>query len=339
MPEKARKIIPVVVSLVLLAIIITYIVNRTTHQADARVASGYIEAVQVHLAPEVSGRITEVLVNEGQPVKKGDILIKLDSTLVEAQYQQAAAAAWAARSNAEAAMANYRLLESGASDEQLAVAQAGIDIAQINVDAAQETYDAIPENLLETASAITARLQLDRAIAALDAAQAQFNLVNASARPEQLEAAAAQSSAAAAQAAAADAALLVASTQIDRFTLTAPMDGIVLERAVQAGEFIAPGGNLLILADLNNLTLTLYIPEDQYGQFALGQEYAVRVDSFPDTSFSGRVSYISDQAEFTPRNVQTAASRKTTVFAIRLSISNPDGELKPGMPADVYFGD
>jgi len=290
------------------------------------------------VAPEINGRVIEVLVEEGQSVKQGELLVKLDSTLAEAQFQQAHAAAWAAQANADAARANYELLLAGASREQLAVAQAGVDTAQVNVDAAQDAYDNIPENLVDTEAGKTARLQLDRALAAQSAAQANYDLVKAGARPEQIAAAAALSTAAAAQQAAAEAALQIASTQLERFTITAPMDGVILERAIQPGEFITPGGTLLVLADLSRLTLTLYVPEDQYGRITLGQEFEITVDSFPNQAFTGVVSYISDQAEFTPRNVQTIASRKLTVYAVRLTIANNFNRLKQGMPANIYFG-
>ena len=85
--------------------------------------------------------------------------------------------------------------------------------------------------------------------------------------------------------------------------------------------------------------LTVYVPEDRYGQIALGQTYPVTVDSFPGQAFDGKVTHIADQAEFTPRNVETVEGRKNTVFAIRLTLSNPDMALKPGMPADVNFGE
>jgi HlyD family secretion protein len=114
-----------------------------------------------------------------------------------------------------------------------------------------------------------------------------------------------------------------------------PIDGVVLERLVEPGEVVAAGGTLLILGNLNELTLTVYVPEDKYGQIALGQVCWVMVDSFPDEMFVGRVSHIADRAEFTPRNVQTTESRKTTVFAVRLDVEPAGGRLKPGMPADV----
>jgi multidrug efflux pump subunit AcrA (membrane-fusion protein) len=117
--------------------------------------------------------------------------------------------------------------------------------------------------------------------------------------------------------------------------ITAPIDGLVLERLIEPGEIAAPGGTLLVVADLNVLTLAIYVPEDRYGQFALGQTYPVTVDSFPGQTFSGTVSHIADHAEFTPRNVQTKEGRKSTVFAIKLALAPSNGKLKPGMPADV----
>lgn len=116
-----------------------------------------------------------------------------------------------------------------------------------------------------------------------------------------------------------------------------PIDGVILERLVEPDEFVATGSTVLVVADLNALTLKIYVPEDRYGQIALGQTYAVTVDSFPDETFSGTVKFISDRAEFTPRNVQTTDSRKTTVYAVRLDLTAAGGKLKPGMPADVHF--
>jgi HlyD family secretion protein len=121
-------------------------------------------------------------------------------------------------------------------------------------------------------------------------------------------------------------------------TLTSPIDGVVLDRTIEAGEVATPGSPLVVLADLNTLTVTVYVPENRYGHVALDQTYAVRVDSFPNETFKGRVSHIANQAEFTPRNVQTVTGRETTVFAITLDLEPSGGRLKPGMPADVIFG-
>jgi multidrug efflux pump subunit AcrA (membrane-fusion protein) len=119
--------------------------------------------------------------------------------------------------------------------------------------------------------------------------------------------------------------------------VTSPIDGVVLERLVEPDEYAAPGSTVMVVASLDALTLTIYVPENLYGQFFLGQSYPVTVDSFPGQTFSGTVSFISDQAEFTPRNVQTTDSRQTTVYAIKLNLDPSDGKLTPGMPADVHF--
>jgi multidrug resistance efflux pump len=94
----------------------------------------------------------------------------------------------------------------------------------------------------------------------------------------------------------------------------------------------------LTIGQLQEVNLTVYIPETEYGKVKLGDQVSITVDSFPGETFIGNVVYISDQAEFTPRNVQTIEGRKTTVYAVKLSVPNPDLELKPGMPADVTFG-
>jgi multidrug resistance efflux pump len=117
--------------------------------------------------------------------------------------------------------------------------------------------------------------------------------------------------------------------------ITSPIDGVVLERLIEPGEIAAPGSTLLVVADINALFLTIYVPENQYGQFSLGQTYPVSVDSFPTQPFTGTVSHIADHAEFTPRNVQTKEGRESTVFAIKLNLVPSAGKLKPGMPADV----
>ena len=117
-----------------------------------------------------------------------------------------------------------------------------------------------------------------------------------------------------------------------------PIDGVVLERLIEPDEFVAANSTVLVVAALDALTLKIYVPEDRYGQMALGQSYAVSVDSFPGETFQGTVQYIADRAEFTPRNVQTTDSRKTTVYAVRLELAPTGGKLKPGMPADVHFG-
>jgi multidrug resistance efflux pump len=114
-----------------------------------------------------------------------------------------------------------------------------------------------------------------------------------------------------------------------------PIDGVVLDRQFEPGELAMVGSTILTVGDLTKPTLTIYVPEERYGRINLGEKLPVTVDSFPGEVFNGVVTYISDQAEFTPRNVQTIQGRKDTVYAVKLSLENPDLALKPGMPADV----
>ncbi len=451
MHPNPRKIAPVILVLVLASLAYWYFgIQRVKANNGALSASGTIEARLVHVSAELGGRVAEVLVDEGSPVKAGDILVRFDTTLIEAQRAQAEAAlngsqanaeaaqanakalqanAEAAKANAEAAksaaeaaksnvtsaqalltaaqagqaaaqagldaaQANYDLLKAGASEEQLRVAQTVIDKAKIAADAAQEAYDALPAGMNDTANGKALKQQLDAANATVANAQAQYDLIKAGARPGQLDtaqaqidgaraqvdnaaaqvdsaqakadagqsqadaaqsqadaaqsqadavqsqadAATAQAKAAQAQVEAARAALNIYQVQLDKMSIKAPVEGRVLSRSIQPGEVASPGAPLLVLGQLNDLTITVYIPEDRYGTISLGETAQVRVDSFSGVIFTAKVSYIADKAEFTPRNVQTAAGRRSTVFAVKLSIENPEGQLKPGMPADVKFG-
>jgi len=313
---------PFVVLGILVLVGVWYILSQAKGNG-AIIASGTVEAIQVRISPELGGRVAEVLVQEGDTVQTGDVLLRLDSTLLEAQQSQAEAALALAE-------ANLALLQANPTEQQLAIAQAGLDQAQAVKDAAQRTVDDLPAGYEDTNTGRAAQLQLDQATAALTIAQAQYDTVAAGARQEQLDAAEAQ-------VAAAQAALEIVQVQISHLTLTAPADGVILSRAIQPGEFVAPGATLMILGELDTLTVTVFVPEDRYGVITLGASYPVSIDSFPNEVFTAVVTRIADQAEFTPRNVQTAESRSSTVYAIELQFEPLDARLRPGMPADVNF--
>jgi HlyD family secretion protein len=131
--------------------------------------------------------------------------------------------------------------------------------------------------------------------------------------------------------------LALIDTQLNKLIVYAPMDGVILTRNVEPGEFVQPGASAITMANLDDLTITVYIPEDRYGEIHIGQEATVTVDSFPGQTFSATVTKIADQAEFTPRNVQTVEGRSATVYAVKLKVNDPEGKLKLGMPADVVF--
>jgi multidrug resistance efflux pump len=189
--------------------------------------------------------------------------------------------------------------------------------ARARVVVAQEIYDNAVDNLralqtgADSQSVITAGKVLDQAKAALDQAAANIKTAEAN--------------------------LALLDAQMQKLTVYAPMDGIVLARNVEVGEFVQPGATTFSVADLDGLTITVYVPEDQYGNISLEQAATVTVDSFAGETFEAVVIHIADQAEFTPRNVQTADGRSSTVYAIKLKVTNREGKLKIGMPADVVF--
>ena len=158
-------------------------------------------------------------------------------------------------------------------------------------------------------------------------AAAQTNVAQAEAMLEQANTAIEQ----------AQAQIALLETQMKKMNTSAPIDGIILTSNIEVGEIIQAGLPAMTIAPLDELTVTVYIPEDRYGQISLGDTATLNIDSFPEESFEATVIHIADQAEYTPRNVQTKEERQTTVFAIKLSVSNTEGMLKPGMPADLVF--
>ncbi len=240
-----------------------------------------------------------------------------------------------ATNNYNAALAAYNNALTHPTAAELAAAQAQVDnaraaLARLTPDEAQL---ASAKAQVEQAQAAVARLSPDAAqLAAAQAQveQAQAALDRLTPSPEVLAVAEAQVKQA-------RAALNVLQVQLAKTRIVAPRDGIVTRRAVNPGEIAAPGAELLTLTQLDPVELTIYVPVTRLGDIQLGNEIAVQVDAFPGKTFLGRVINISDQAEFTPRNVQSKAERVNTVFAVKLQIPNPASELKPGMPADAQL--
>jgi len=249
------------------------------------------------------------------------------------------------------AQAQLDKIKAGATEEEVAMAQAGVDAAESQLAQARTGVDAASIQVtqaqvgVEAAQAAVTTAQagvnaagagMDAAQAQLDQAQANLDLLKAGARSEEialLEANVAQSEALLSDA---GAALKGLNAQLDRMTLVAPVGGIVMERTGHAGELAAPGAPLLILANLDEATLTVYVPEADLGRVSLGQMVEVTVDAYED-AFNGHVSHIASEAEFTPKNVQTQEERVHMVFAVKVRLENADHRLKPGMPADAAF--
>jgi HlyD family secretion protein len=211
-----------------------------------------------------------------------------------------------------AAQNEYNAQLSTQSAREVLEARGKVVVAQQRYDVAQARLSVLKTGFYSPA-VVSAQLGLEQAKAAAE--QANFAVSQAQANLDLLEA------------------------QIAKLTVYAPAEGTTLTRNVEPGEFVQPGSTALTLADLSNLIITVYVPEDRYGQISLGQQAQVTVDSFPGMTFTGEVIHIADQAEFTPRNVQTVEGRSSTVYAIKLKVVDAQGRLKIGMPADVNFAE
>lgn len=211
--------------------------------------------------------------------------------------------------------------------DTIAQAKAGRDAAQASLDALLAQRD---NPLAANAQVDGAWAQYQAAEAALQEAEATLALARAGATTEQIRMAEANVRQA-------EAAVQALQVTLDKMTLRAPIAGLVTTRSVQEGEMAIPGVSVFTLANLEQVQLTLYIPETRIARVKVGQTVNVRVDSFPGRAFTGRVSYIAPQAEFTPRTVQTEEERARMVFAVKVAIANPDHALKPGMPADAVI--
>jgi len=217
-------------------------------------------------------------------------------------------------------------------DLELQAAQARLSRAQAELNGAW-AYLAALQDMRDNPLSLEAELHSTQA----ELEQAEAQVSEAQAKLDELEAGPTQEAVALAEAQVrqAEAGVALIDARLDQLTLRAPMDGIVSTRSAQVGETATAGKPLLTIANLDQVTLVLYIPENRIGQVDIGQKVEVTVDSFPERTFIGEVDSIAGEAEFTPRNVQTKEERVNLVFAVDVTIPNPDQALKPGMPADA----
>ena len=209
---------------------------------------------------------------------------------------------------------------------------AAVDVAQANRDAAAS---ALKNLQAQRADPQEAQVQVDAAYAQWQAAEAQ--VAQAQAALDGLRAGATQEQIAAAQAQVdmAQAALTAAETQLSKSRVVAPAHGLIVATSITTGELAAPGVTAVQLADLDRVSLTIFVPGGEIGQFSIGQPINARVDAYPDRTFPGSIVAISDRAEFTPRNVRTPDERIKLVYAVKIKLDNPDRVLKPGLQAEA----
>lgn len=283
-----------------------------SHTAENSIeASGTIEGTDVNISSEVTGKIKAVRVEEGTPVSKGDTLALIDDADYQLQLQQAEA-------NAAAADAQYRLAVEGSRKEDIIQAESGFKTAEAD-------YLRMKELL---ANQTITRKQYDDTYNRYVAAQQTYEKTSRGLRKSEIDAARARLDQAAAQA-------NQLRKKVNDCHVLAPSKGIITLRAVEPGEFVTVGGNMLRLTYLDKVKLMIYVNEQVLGRVRLGQKAEIRIDAEGRKAHEGHVVYISPNAEFTPKNVQTKEERTKLVFGVRIEVDNSDGALKPGLPADA----
>jgi HlyD family secretion protein len=300
--------------------------------------SGHVEATEVHVAAEVGGRILELRVDEGARLNRGDVIAQLDTRDTALQIQRG-------RADREGAVAQLRLLEAGSRVEDIRQAEAQVDAAeadamaiQADLKSAQLDFDRFDALLKANAGS---QKQRDDAKARVDvtrerlrsaeervrAARETVARLKQGARPEEI-------SAARARVAGADAQIAVLEKALADAQIVAPVAGMVTQKLVDAGEIVMRGTPVVVVTDLDNAWANLFVPEPMVPRVKLGQAARVITDAGGE-GLSGKVTFISPKAEFTPRNVQTAEERSKLVYRIKVTVDNRAGVLKPGMPVDA----
>ncbi|HEX5475706.1 MAG TPA: HlyD family efflux transporter periplasmic adaptor subunit [Vicinamibacterales bacterium] len=310
--------------------------HRAPVETAAR-ASGYIEATDVRVAPQVGGQVLEMRVAEGDRVAQGQVLARLDTADRQLTLRRAEA-------DRDQAAAQLALLRAGARPEDVRQAAAQAQSAAADVTAARAQFDAADADLRRFEALLRAnagsRKQRDDAATRRDVAQAALRAAEqraraaadalarqrAGARPQELAAARARVAAAGAQ---------IASLQknIADAIVKSPVGGMVTSKLVDAGELVQPGTPLVVVTDLDHAWANVYVDEPVVPKLRIGQPAVIVTDA--GQRLSGTITFISPKAEFTPRNVQTADERSKLVYRIKIGADNRAGILKPGMPVEA----
>jgi HlyD family secretion protein len=358
-------------------------------QPDGRiVVSGNIELTEVTIAFKTAGRLIERTVDEGDPVKKGQIIARLDRDQLSAQreresagllssegqlaqaqtaleWQKATLAADIEQKRADLAAAEARLAEmrNGARPQEKQDARAAVEAAQAEADRAKKDWERaqplFQKDDISAAQFDQYRNRADATQAALKSAKEREGLVLAGPRTEQIDAQTAQVERARAllkmseantlemkrreqelttrhaEAARSKANLTLIDTQLSDTIAASPVDGVVLVKSADVGEVLAPGTAVVTIGDIDHPWLRGYINETDLGKVKLGSKARVTTDSYPGKVYDGKVTFISSEAEFTPKQIQTQQERVKLVYRIKIELDNSRHELKSNMPADA----
>jgi HlyD family secretion protein len=298
--------------------------------SDVITLYGNVDVRQVSLAFNANERVAEMRANEGDRVRRGQILAVLVTTtlklhIAEAQAQEA---------SQEQAL---RRLQAGTRPQETSQARASVVAARAEATKASQQYQRLEAVSRSTGGRAVSREDLDAAISAQSVTQAQLDhagkaleLAVADPRQEDINQARAQRDVARAE-------LGMLTQQLTDAQLKAPIDAVVRSRLLEPGDMASPATPAYALAITNPIWVRAYISETELGRVKPGECAQVVTDSQPGEPLNGRVGYISSVAEFTPKTVQTADLRTSLVYEIRINVGDPDNRLRQGMPATVHL--
>ena len=287
--------------------------------------SGTAEAVSVIVSAERAGKIEKIILEEGDLVSVNDTLLILDSELLQIKLSQVLAME-------KIAFADLQLAKKGARSEDVKTASEKLKQAELNFELAEKDYkrfsNLIKEDVITKNKFDQIKTKYELSIAALSSAKAQFKKVKNITRAEELLKAEANYERAKANSA-------EIKKLINDSFIVSPIKGTIVKQFAELGENINPMSSLFKVADLENIEVTIYIAETDLGKIKIGQKAEIISDTYEDRNYSGSVIFISPEAEFTPKNVQTKDERVKLVYAVKIKVKNVNQELKSGMPVDV----
>jgi HlyD family secretion protein len=296
-------------------------------ESGALEASGIIETTDVTVSSRAVGNVMRMDVREGDRVRAGQVLLVVDDSDLQLQKKQLLA-------GVDVATYQYDLVRNGARGEDVAQADEAVRQAKLAMDNAADDERRYGEMLtvgsISKKDYLNVKTKADVAARQYDAARIAYEKLRNGSRREEVSTAGARREQASAQLAAID-------KKIEDCTVTSPLDGVVTRKAVEMGEFVNMGSNLVTITKTDVVKLKIYVPEDQLGRVKLGQTAKLKIDTFKDKVYNGRVTYIAPTAEFTPKNVQTKDDRVKLVYEVQIEAPNTDGDLKAGITAEAVL--
>jgi len=285
---------------------------------------GNIEATEVDMSFKIPGRVIHRSVDEGDFVKKGSEVATLEDEDLKRQAEEA-------RASVRVAEARLREALAGSRSQEIKQAWATVEKARSDRDQLKSDWERaealFKEGVIPVQSREQASTSYQMALAAYKEAMEHYDLVKEGPRKEDIDALKASLEQA-------KALLNLREVQLGYATVTSPVSGVVLVKNIEPGEMVSAGTPVVTIADLNDVWLKAYISETDLGRVKYNQRVNVKTDTYPDKIYWGRISFISSEAEFTPKNIQTHEERVKLVYRIKVTLENPQMELKPGMPAD-----